>query len=241
MSETTHYEIGDVVNGHRWTGTEWQPVGPPPRAGFAIEATPPAEKPWFKKWWGMGLIAFGAVTIFGMAVGGGSTDAASGGTDDSVAAAEQLPSEQRSFLDAVAQGRAEYEQAPDNELAQKKVYLDRDAALCDVVGGSRFTDWVGTVEGVSESSGKAGLSVAVGEDSAVATWSNSLSDIGDDTMVGKGEVFDALLTLSPGDKVVVSGKFLDGSETCIRTSNLTTRGMMDSPDFVARFTQVRPA
>ncbi len=49
-----------------------------------------------------------------------------------------------------------------------------------------------------------------------------------------------MLTLEPGDEVVISGSFLDGDESCIRASNMTTYGAMQSPDFIASFTEVRP-
>ena len=60
-----HYEVGDVVNGHRWSGTAWEPVEmsstplPPPSgpaAGLPAPAAPvdpsaAASKPLWKKWW----------------------------------------------------------------------------------------------------------------------------------------------------------------------------------------------
>ncbi|MDI1289367.1 MAG: hypothetical protein PSX37_05365, partial [bacterium] len=30
MVEQPQYRVGDVVNGHVWTGTDWQPAPPPP-------------------------------------------------------------------------------------------------------------------------------------------------------------------------------------------------------------------
>ena len=41
MSETPHYEIGQIVNGHRWTGAEWEPVpGPDPAAPGSLATEP---------------------------------------------------------------------------------------------------------------------------------------------------------------------------------------------------------
>jgi hypothetical protein len=41
---------------------------PPPATGEATEVGP---KPWFKRWWGIGLIAFFALMLIGVLTGGG--------------------------------------------------------------------------------------------------------------------------------------------------------------------------
>jgi hypothetical protein len=92
MSETPHYKVGDIANGHRWTGTTWEPVGPagqpsmtPPDGWTPAAMT--AKKPWFKKWWGIGLIAFGVLTLLGIAFGGGA-DTDTTASDQPAATAE---------------------------------------------------------------------------------------------------------------------------------------------------------
>lgn len=69
MEQPPSYEVGEIVNGHRWTGTTWEPVFP--------EATAPAgaDKPWYKKWWGIALIILGMLTALSMVTDGGSDQA----------------------------------------------------------------------------------------------------------------------------------------------------------------------
>ena len=125
MSETPQYKIGDVVNGHRWTGTEWQPVGAESPAAPAGADTSP-KKPWFRKWWGIGLIAFGALVILTAAFGGGSTDTASV-ADESVAAAEQTPGDTTDEAAPVEEPKEELTVAQENAVRQAENYLGTSA------------------------------------------------------------------------------------------------------------------
>lgn len=91
MSEQqSTYQVGQVVNGHRWTGSVWEPVGqygaqqgPPPRG---------SQRPIWKRWWFWvaGLVAlFFLIGILGSL--GDSADTASPTTESSRAAASSEP------------------------------------------------------------------------------------------------------------------------------------------------------
>ena len=120
MTETPPYNVGDVVNGHRWTGTEWEPVGTPPGTppGTATPAAPP-KKPWFKKWWGVGLIAFAVLVVLGVAFGGGGdTDTVT--ADESTASAEQTPGDKEEPAEELTVAQA-------NALGSAEDYLSFSA------------------------------------------------------------------------------------------------------------------
>lgn len=116
MTDTPTYNVGDVVNGHRWTGTEWEPAGPP--SGTTTPAATP-KKPWFTKWWGIGLIAFAALTIFGAAFGGDG-DAGTESADESAASAEQTPGDK---VEPAEEPAEELTAAQANALRSAESYL----------------------------------------------------------------------------------------------------------------------
>ena len=78
------YQVGQVVNGHVWTGTQWVPqtqagaVGPPPPVAQPDEgpvgpATKP-KKPIYKRWWAWAVAAVALLLIIIVAVNGGGGD-----------------------------------------------------------------------------------------------------------------------------------------------------------------------
>lgn len=64
------YEVGQVVNGHRWTGSAWEPV----------TSAPTPKKPLLKRWWVWALGVLGLLVVVGVAqgAGGGSSSTGSG-------------------------------------------------------------------------------------------------------------------------------------------------------------------
>lgn len=130
MSETPQYKIGDVVNGHRWSGTAWEPVGqevPAPVSGAAPAAVS-AKKPWFKKWWGVGLIVLGILMVIGVATSGGSdTDTAS--ADKPAATAEQTPGETETPAEEPTVEEPTEEPAAELTVAQKNAIRSAEGYL----------------------------------------------------------------------------------------------------------------
>ncbi len=60
------YEVGQIVNGHRWTGEIWEPVeaaAPMPPAPQPGDDPTTTKKPWFKKWWGIAGIVVAALFV----------------------------------------------------------------------------------------------------------------------------------------------------------------------------------
>lgn len=117
MSEAPpQYQVGQVVNGHRWTGTTWEPVADPGGAGssgqpMAPMGTPP-KKAWYKRWWGIGLLAFGALMLITTIFGGGGDDAA---TDEPAATETSAPAEEPT--DGATEETPTEEAAPEESAA----------------------------------------------------------------------------------------------------------------------------
>ena len=94
------YQIGQVVNGHRWNGAAWEPIV----AGWA--AAPAPKKPWYQSLLFIGLMIVGALVIVGLALSRGEESPPASGqpeqapvaTDD---AASATPAGDTSFVDGV--------------------------------------------------------------------------------------------------------------------------------------------
>lgn len=88
-------------DGHwMWNGTEWvpnvaatpAPASPPPSTPTVEQSAPPVSEaatktPWFKKWWGIAIIALGALTLVS-AVIGSSGDSPSSSSDSNSTSSE---------------------------------------------------------------------------------------------------------------------------------------------------------
>lgn len=95
------YEVGQIVNGHRWTGATWEPVegvgGAPTMTAPAAVAT--TKKPIWKRWWfWVGIVIL--LLIIGGALGGGGNKAADSSTaaptESPTTASSEQPSQQPS-------------------------------------------------------------------------------------------------------------------------------------------------
>ena len=63
----------------------------------------------------------------------------------------------------------------------------RDKKLCKAIGSRKVTDWVGQVTKVgANSDGKGILEVELAKGIIIKTWNNSLSDMGDHTLIEPG-------------------------------------------------------
>ncbi len=96
MSEQP-YQIGQIVNGHRWTGVVWEPVTLPPPTGspFTAPPPPPSGQPVWKKWWVWVIVAVVLLALIGaIGAGGGSKT----NSTSSSSAAAVVPSTEPSSL-----------------------------------------------------------------------------------------------------------------------------------------------
>lgn len=88
--QAPYYRIGEVVNGHRWTGSVWEPV----THGAAPQAPQTPPKSWYTTWWGITLIAFGALILVGLIFGGsGGETTTTTPQPEQTAAQEETPTE----------------------------------------------------------------------------------------------------------------------------------------------------
>lgn len=82
------YEVGQIVNGHRWTGRVWEPVTepslPPPDPTQLVTPptvggpTPPAKKPLWKRWWVWVAGVVALLLVIGIASSGAGSQSGAG-------------------------------------------------------------------------------------------------------------------------------------------------------------------
>ncbi|MCA3470613.1 MAG: hypothetical protein IOD00_15895 [Rhodobacter sp.] len=155
-----------------------------------------------------------------------------------------LPADQIAFQGVIEASRQAYDAAA-NDLAKGGERPKRGQAICQTLESRMVKDWVGKVYRLSTNSeGRGVLSVELDGDIWVSTWSIALADIGSDTMIDPAsELFASLSALSEGDTVVFSGSFLKDGQglDCFDEMSAMMDFSMSQPEFVFRFSDVRPA
>jgi hypothetical protein len=151
-----------------------------------------------------------------------------------------MPPAEKAFIRAIEDAKHEYE-AGANDMAKGASRPHRKAALCSVLrDGAR--GWTGTIARLSSNGdGKGVLSIQLTPDVTVKTWNNSLSDISDQTLIEPDSVmYRQLVAMKNGDKVTFTGNFFPSDSDCVKEASITQRGSMSDPEFIVRFTDVRP-
>lgn len=105
-------------------------------------------------------------------------------------------------------------------------------------------DWIGTVETLSSSSdGKGVLVLRLAPHVTLGTTNNTISDglAPMRTLItADSPVAQAAAALKEKQAVVFSGSFAPSQTDCIAEQSLTQAGSMHDPEFLFRFSSVRP-
>lgn len=159
------------------------------------------------------------------------------GSEGGEAAAQ--PAEQLQFI-AIFEDAVDKYSAASTELQAANVLNERDDDLCVVTNQGRVDGWIGEVDRVgANGDGKGIVSVEIAPDLMLKTWNNAFSDILDDTLIEPSSaLFDKILPLEGGETVRISGRFVEGSNHCLKDSRLTDSGRSSDPDFIFKFQEV---
>jgi hypothetical protein len=85
------------------------------------------------------------------------------------------------------------------------------------------------------------LEIRLSEKLSIATWNNSLSDIGSNTLIPSGSALHrAAVGLQIGQLVTFSGGFFPERTDCLRETSLTVTGAMTDPTLLFRFEEIGP-
>lgn len=185
-----------------------------------------------------------ATAIFGSAepqkgaVAGNGTTAASASAVKSTAT--PLPEQQASFIAAISDYKKRFDSAG-NELQQSILRDERRIAILKAVGGQLRADgWSGTLRKLeTNSDGNAVVVVRVAPSIDLTTWNNAISDVLHSTLIEKGTpLYAALVNMSAGDRVKVSGNFIRAEADGLYEQSITIRGAMTAPEFLFKFTDI---
>jgi len=150
-----------------------------------------------------------------------------------------IPNKQASFLKIVE--RAALKAESGNEFAVVKARKKRGGDICALMPALKATNWVGEVEDAStELGGDSGvLALRLTDDVAVQTWNNSASDIGSNTLISpSSSLYDKLGSLSEGDEVTFSGRFVR-APGCLEEQSLVDENGVLTPDFSFKFSSIK--
>ena len=149
--------------------------------------------------------------------------------------------QQTAFNEAVIAHREAFAKAP-NEMAAGAQRQKRAKALCAALKNRSVKGWTGFVTSLSSNSDGLGiLSIETGKGITVTTWNNAISDSGDDTLLKVGgPVMEVASQLAVGQAVEFSGTFVKSAKDCIQESSMTQAGSMESPEFIMRFSSLKP-
>jgi len=124
-----------------------------------------------------------------------------------------------------------------NDMAKGAARPARAKDICSLMKSAFITGWIGTVETLSSNGDGLGVfSVKVGNDIALKTWNNSVSDASDHTLIDPAStVFHKASSMKVGQKVVITGTFIPSKTDCFREGSMTLAGSLESPEYIFQF------
>jgi len=103
-----------------------------------------------------------------------------------------------------------------------------------------FEKWTGKIEAIdSVGDDSAYVSVSVCKNVTIKTWNNSFSDLMNKTLINiDSELYEKLLDLEEGDKVIISGRFTKSQTDFFQESSMTDSGSLSEPEFIVNFEDI---
>ncbi|WP_310559472.1 hypothetical protein [Flavobacterium sp.] len=153
-----------------------------------------------------------------------------------------FPKTQQDFLSVLQSTENEYKEQP-NELKKSAVKTKRGNLIKNALGNTRnFVEWIGIVRNMETTSkGKAIFEVELeGTGVTIMTMNNEFSDLFGNTLIDqKNPLYNIIAELKKGDKVRVSGEFVESPENdYVYELSMTESGSMKNPDFIVKFNKV---
>jgi hypothetical protein len=154
---------------------------------------------------------------------------------------QAIKDHQQALIDAVEDARQRYRTAA-NDMARGGTRAWRKDVICKLLPSLTVKDWKGEIYKLSSNSdGKGVVEITIGRDTYVKTWNNSLSDIGDHTLIEPNSaIFRTLSQMKEGDRIRFSGSFIGSDTDCVKEASMTQNGSMTEPEFIFRFLGVSP-
>lgn len=164
-------------------------------------------------------------------------------SESSAPALPAFPKKQGEFISIVEVARNEFRNAK-NQIMKEEARSSRAANFRTRISGFTVKNWKGVIASFDTTNdGDVTFSVKIkGSFAEFKTWNNSISDVGDRTIIPKGgKLYQSIRTLSKGDEVLFSGRILKNTTDYFKESSLTIAGSMTSPEFLFKFSSITSA
>jgi hypothetical protein len=150
-----------------------------------------------------------------------------------------MPTDEVAVIAAVESARRQYAAAT-NAAAEDASRGARAAAICAALRSRSVDGWIGTVSALGgNADGKGVFAVEIASKVAVKTWTNSLSDVADKTLIEPSSpLFAAASQLHKGQMVRFGGIFFQNAGDCVREASMSLAFSIDDPEFIFRFGSV---
>jgi hypothetical protein len=162
-------------------------------------------------------------------------------------AAIAYPASQQEFFSMNNDCKAKYATGQ-NDIQKSLVFNQCNKDRLRFSKDQNISGWVGEVTDISTDQGADVVSVTItttidGFESSFGTVNNRISDYATDSMITQSNpLFNVLAQMKEGDRVSFDGRFLPHPESQrgIWESSMTEHGSMDEPEFMVRFSDIRP-
>lgn len=217
------------------------------------------QRPWYKK--KRFIIPLGALALFIIIViftptpqedpeptsasqPSAATSSASAQTVAATEMATKAPpppelTQEQQFIALIEEARDEADDA-ENDFQKRLPLTNRGKAICKLLKSKTVSDWTGEVKTLNTNGDGLGiLTIEIADGVQVSTWNNAFSDFEDNTLIQTDSpVFAAMSSLSEGDQVAFTGRFVTDPESCIGEQSMTDNGSTQTPTFTMRFSDV---
>ncbi|MBP3043703.1 hypothetical protein KKR91_03670 [Arthrobacter jiangjiafuii] len=151
------------------------------------------------------------------------------------------PADEQAFIDAFEQGKTRYNEA-ETELQRSVALTERDTQMCGASGNGSMVNWTGKIVEIgANNDGLAHVKIELANGVKVQTWNNALSDISDNTLIPQSAPFFGTLSSMGEDTLVTfTAESVASDTSCLTTTNLTQAFSAVDPNFLVRFSDVRP-
>jgi len=149
------------------------------------------------------------------------------------------PYEEEAFIQIVNAAVSQFKNGR-NDMESGAARPIRAQALCNLLKSRHIANWLGTVTKLSTNGeGKGVLYIEIAPNVNIQTMNNSLSDIGNGTLIDPtSSLFRAASHLHEGQQVRFSGAFVESDTDCFEEASMTLRGSITQPEFIMRFEDV---
>lgn len=145
-------------------------------------------------------------------------------------------SEEAKFINIIENAINTWTNAP-NDIQREQIPSNRNKALCSV--NKNPVSWIGNVSRIGTGFISDDVIFKIVISNNITLTSGSFLDNDGSKVVRGSKLFNQIANLTVGQRVIFSGSFPKGTDTCLFETSLTNSGSIKSPDFTFIFKDVK--